>query len=164
MSGDATLPASLVIREARVEDADAVSGLITSLGRYFLADPAHPETAAAFWPTIGPAAIAEALAGERYRYHVAEVDGVLAGVVGVRDGSHLYHLFVAEPFHGRGIGARLWETARRDARARGNPGRFTVNSSRHAIGMYERLGFVATDGLQAMNGIEYLPMERVESA
>ena len=164
MSGDAAVPGSLAIREARVEDADAVSGLINSLARFFLADPDHPETAAAFLETIGPAAIAEALAGERYRYHVAEVDGVLAGVVGVRDGSHLFHLFVAEAYHGRGIGARLWETARRDARARGNPGRFTVNSSRHAIGMYERFGFVATDSVQARDGVEYLPLQLVESA
>jgi ribosomal protein S18 acetylase RimI-like enzyme len=158
------MPESVTIREARAAEAPAISGLITSLARFFLADPDHPESAAAFLETVGPAAIAQALAEERYRYHVAEVDGVLAGVVGVRDGSHLFHLFVAEPFHGRGIGARLWETARRDARARGNPGRFTVNSSRHAIGMYERMGFVATDTLQARDGVEYLPMQLVESA
>ena len=158
------VPHLLTIREARIEDAAAISALITSLTRYFLADPDDPGAAAAFFPTIGPAALAEALAEDRYRYHVAEVDGVLAGVVGMRDGSHLYHLFVAEPFHGQGIASRLWETARREARARGNPGRFTVNSSRHAIPLYERLGFVGTDSLQVMNGIAFLPMRLDESA
>jgi ribosomal protein S18 acetylase RimI-like enzyme len=163
MREDAAVPGSVVVRAARPEDAEAISALITSLARYFLADPDHPEAAAEFWPTIGPAAIAAALAGERHRYHVAEVDGALAGVVGVRDGSHLYHLFVAETFHGRGIGSRLWGIARGEALARGNPGRFTVNSSRHAIGLYERLGFVATDALQAKHGLEFLPMQLVES-
>jgi GNAT superfamily N-acetyltransferase len=155
---------ALILREARPEDAGAISGLITSLSRYFLADPDDPEPAAAFFGTIAPAAIAASLAGDRFRYHVAEVDGVLAGVVGVRDASHLYHLFVAEPFHGRGIGSRLWDTARREARARGNPGRFTVNSSRHGIPIYERLGFVATDALQVRDGLAFLPMQLIESA
>ncbi len=163
MSGASAVAEPFAIRPGCVDDAAAISGLITSLGRYFLADPEHPETAAAFWPTIGPAALARALADARYRYYVAEVDGALAGVVGVRDAGHLLHHFVAEPFHGQGIGGRLWDTACRDARARGNPGRFTVNSSRHAVGMYERWGFVATDALQAVNGIEYLPMQRVET-
>jgi GNAT superfamily N-acetyltransferase len=152
------VPESLVLRAARPEDATAISSLITGLSRYFLADPDDPQAAAAFFPTIGPAAIGDALASDRYRYHVAEVDGVLAGVVGMRDGRHLYHLFVAEPFHGRGIASRLWDTARGEARAQGNPGEFTVNSSRHAIPLYERLGFRATDSLQVMNGIAFLPM------
>lgn len=158
------MPHSLTIREARPDDAGAISALVTSLLRYFLADPERPEDAAAFVETIGPAATAERLADARYRYHVAEVDGALAGVVGVRDAGHLYHLFVAEPFHGRGIAGRLWNVARREARAAGNPGRFTVNSSRYAIPVYERLGFTPTDVLQVQDGIAFMPMELVESA
>lgn len=38
----------------------------------------------------------------RCRYHVAESAGKLVGVVGVRDDTHLFHLFVAEGFHRRG--------------------------------------------------------------
>jgi GNAT superfamily N-acetyltransferase len=156
------VPESLVVRPARAEDAEAISGLINSLFRYFLSDPDRPEDAEAFFRKISVEGIAEVLADERYRYQVAEAGGILAGVVGMRDGAHLYHLFVAEPFHGQGIGARLWDTARREARARGNPGRFTVNSSRYAIPVYERLGFVATDALQVMDGLAYLPMALLE--
>lgn len=153
----------IIIRTARPGDAGAISALITSLSRYFLADPDDPGAAAAFFRTISPPGMAEILASERYRYHVAEAEGVLAGVAGVRDGGHLYHLFVAEPYHGRGIAARLWESAEREARAHGNPGRFTLNSSRFAIPFYERLGFTATDALQVKDGLAYLPMQRVES-
>jgi GNAT superfamily N-acetyltransferase len=153
----------VILREARPDDAEAISGLIASLSRYALADPDQPQAAAEFFRTVAPAAIAGALASDRYRYHVAEVDGVLAGVVGVRDGAHLYHLFVAEPFHGQGIGERLWDAARRDARARGNPGRFTVNSSLYAIPVYTRFGFVATDEEQVKDGVAYLPMELIEA-
>ncbi len=149
---------AFILREARLDDAGAISALILSLSRYFLADPDDPEPAAAFLAALAPDAIAEKLADGRYRYHVAEVEGALAGVVGVRDAAHLYHLFVAEPFHGRGIAARLWDTARRQARAQGNPGRFTVNSSMYADPVYERLGFVATDGPQVQEGVAFLPM------
>lgn len=148
----------LIVREARPDDAAAISALVTSLARYFLADPDDPGAAAAFFATIAPDAMAQRLADERYRYHVAEADGVVAGVVGVRDADHLYHLFVAERFHGRGIAGRLWATAQRQARAQGNPGRFTVNSSPYAVPMYERMGFVATDGPRVQDGIAFLPM------
>lgn len=153
-----TAPDAPLIRPAGPHDAEAISALILSLAPYFLVEPDRPESAEAFLATLAPAAMAERLADDRYRYHVAEADGVLAGVVGVRDASHLYHLFVAEPFHGRGIAARLWDTARRQARAQGNPGRFTVNSSLYAIPVYERLGFVATDVRQVQDGVAFLPM------
>ncbi|HEX8393381.1 MAG TPA: GNAT family N-acetyltransferase [Longimicrobium sp.] len=149
---------AVIIREATPMDADAISALIHSLARWFLADPGRPEDAAAFFETITPAAVADALAGGRFRYHVAEADGVMVGVVGVREGRHLYHLFVAEPFHGRGIAGRLWAQARRVALEEGNPGEFTVNSSASAIPVYERLGFVPTGELQVQNGIAFLPM------
>jgi ribosomal protein S18 acetylase RimI-like enzyme len=77
-----------------------------------------------------------------YRYHIAEEDGELAGVVAVRDNSHLYHLFVSERFQGQGLARRLWEVAKTASLSAGNPGLFTVNSSRYAVGMYENFGFV----------------------
>lgn len=162
--GSGILSPPPVIRAARVEDAEAVSVLITSLSRYFLADPDDPGAAAAFLATLTPSAVRERLRDERYRYHVAEVDSELAGVVGMRDAAHLYHLFVAEPFHGRGIAAALWDAARREALASGNPGEFTVNSSPHAIPVYERFGFRAAGALQVADGIAYLPMRLARPA
>lgn len=149
---------AITLRAARGEDADAISALITSLAHFGLADADDPGAAAAFFATVTPAAIAAALADARYRYHVAEAEGALAGVIGMRDGGHLYHLFVAEPFRGQGIAARLWGRARAEAVAQGNPGRFTVNSTRYAVPVYERLGFVAADALQVREGLAYLPM------
>jgi GNAT superfamily N-acetyltransferase len=146
------------VRSARAEDAEAISALITSLAHHGLADPDDPGAAAAFFATITPEALARNLADERFRYHVADADGALAGVIGMRDVAHLYHLFVAEPFRGRGIATRLWETARAEAVARGDPDGFTVNATRYAIPVYERLGFVPADALQVKEGLAYLPM------
>ncbi|HZG41501.1 MAG TPA: GNAT family N-acetyltransferase, partial [Longimicrobium sp.] len=153
------LPADLTIREATPDDAGRISALIASLARYFLADPERPQDAAAFFETITSSTIADAMASGRYRYHVAESAGELAGIVGVRDAGHLYHLMVAERFHGRRVASTLWEVARKAAAEGGNTGGFTVNSSLDAVPVYERFGFTATGAVQVQNGIAFMPME-----
>ena len=153
------LPPELTIREAKPEDAGRISALIASLARYFLANPERPQDAAAFFETITPARISDSIAGGRYRYHLAESAGELAGIVGVRDTGHLYHLMVAEPLHGHGIACTLWDVAKKAAASDGNTGRFTVNSSVNAVPVYERFGFTATGAVQVQNGIAFVPME-----
>jgi GNAT superfamily N-acetyltransferase len=153
------LPPDLTIREATGDDAGRISALVASLARYFLADPERPQDAAAFFETIAPAAIADSIASGRYRYHLAEAAGELAGLVGVRDAGHLYHLMVAEPFHGQRIASTLWDVAKKAAAGDGNTGRFTVNSSVNAVPVYERFGFRATGAVQVQNGIAFVPME-----
>ena len=147
------------IREARPEDAAAISALIDSLAHYFLIDPADRASAEPFFRANAPESLAETIREGRIRYHVAERGGELMGTVAVRDDTHLYHLFVAESLHRQGLGARLWETARAGAAARGNPGRFTVNSSLYAVPLYERLGFRPTAAPQRQNGLAFVPME-----
>jgi GNAT superfamily N-acetyltransferase len=149
----------LTIREATPEDAGRISALIAALARHFLADPHRPEDAAAFFETITPSAIADSIASGRYRYHLAEAAGELAGIVGVRDAGHLYHLMVAEPLHGQGIASTLWGAAKKAASSDGNTGRFTVNSSLNAVPVYRRFGFAATGAVQVQNGIAFVPME-----
>lgn len=146
------------IREAREEDAPAIAALVASLAGRFLADPDDPGAAAPFFESISPGAVAERIRGAAFRHHVAEVGGALAGVVVVRDASHLYHLFVAAPLHGRGIARRLWGVAREAALAAGGSGRFTVNSSLPAVPVYERFGFVADGEAVVKDGLAYLPM------
>lgn len=94
---------------------------------------------------------------------MAQVGSGLAGVAGMRDGSHLYHLFVAERFHGRGIGARLWEVAKREAQEAGADG-FTVNASLYAVPIYQRFGFVPTGEQVVKDGLVSLPMMLASTA
>lgn len=149
----------LAIREATAEDAEAISALVASLAPYFLADPDDSKAAAPFFESVSPEALRRYLTEGRYRYHVAESGGELVGVVGVRDGMHLFHLFVAEGFQRRGLAARLWSRARDAARAAGNPGRFTVNASLYAVPVYERFGFRLTGSEVRKDGVAYVPME-----
>ncbi len=52
----------------------------------------------------------------------------------------------------------LWERVRDEALANGNPGRITVNSSRYAVPVYFRLGFVKDGGIAEKNEVTSQPM------
>jgi ribosomal protein S18 acetylase RimI-like enzyme len=93
-----------------------------------------------------------------FRYHVAHAGGVFVGFVGVRNNSHLYHLFVAEEAQRNGVARSLWNVAKAACRAAGNTGRFTVNSSNNAIAVYKSFGFVRTAPTQDSEGVLYNPM------
>ncbi len=92
-------------------------------------------------------------------YHVAEIDGAVRGFVAMREQRHLYHLFVDQAWHRRGIARRLWEHARQVALDGGSDGVFTVNASSYAIPVYEQFGFVRTAPTQEAKGLRYNPMQ-----
>ncbi len=96
----------LRIREATVDDAAAISRLIRPLAEKFIAADFSPAGARNLLASLEPDAVAGYFESG-YEYHVAEQDGLLVGVVAVRDNSHLYHLFVAEQFQRRAVARRL---------------------------------------------------------
>lgn len=147
----------LAIRLATPADATAIGSLILDLLPFLTLHP-QGEGAEQFIANVGIDAQRRYLAQENFRYHVAYLGDELAGVVAMRDNGHLFHLFVRAALHGQGLGRRLWELARDEALARGNPGAFTVNSSDHAEPMYRRLGFEPTAPRAEHDGIAYIPM------
>jgi predicted GNAT family N-acyltransferase len=83
----------------------------------------------------------------------------LAGAIGMRDSTHLYQLVVARRAWRQGLARRLWTTARQTAEAAGNPGHFTVNSSRYAVPVYKRFGFEVSGPERQKDGIAFIPMK-----
>jgi N-acetylglutamate synthase-like GNAT family acetyltransferase len=150
-------------REARITDARAISELIRPLAEKHIACELSPEGASNLLASMEPRAI-EGYMTSGFKYHVAEDNGVVIGVVGVRDNSHLYHLFVADDYRGRGIAHDLWRVARAGCVEAGNVGEFTVNSSRFAVEMYRRFGFVETGPPETKNGVTSVPMKLTETA
>jgi ribosomal protein S18 acetylase RimI-like enzyme len=148
---------TFTLRPGQVADASAISALILSLQPYLTIAP-DAAGAEEFLLTIQPDAIAYNLRAPNFRYQLALHGNILAGLVAVRDNSHLYSLYVASAYHARGLGRLLWEAGRDDARALGNRGRFTVNSSAYAQAMYQHLGFRATGPMAELNGIRFVPM------
>lgn len=148
---------AIVIRPGTVADAPLIGALVLDLLPYLTVDPAG-QGAEAFVVNIDAAAQARYLAMPSFRYRLAWRGDTLAGFVAMRDNGHLFHLFVDRALHGQGLGRRLWELARDEALALGNPGVFTVNASDHALAMYTRLGFVPTGPREEKNGIAWTPM------
>ncbi len=144
------------IRNATAEDASAISRLIGSVARFFTLQP-DGAGAEDFLKTISTDSVTGYLTDPRFAYFKAEQDGTLAGVVALRDASHLYHLFVDPSFQRQGLSRQLWEHARAAVRDT-NPGYFTVNSTPYAQPIYERFGFVATGPRVETKGIAFVPM------
>src|SRR5471032_778608 len=145
---------TLTLRPARLSDATAISALIAELMPYMTLDP-DGIGAESFIATMQAPAIAGYLALQRYWYRLGWLNGELAGVVGVRDGSHLFHLFVARRFHGGGLARQLWQAAQATA---ASDCAWTVNSSPHAAAMYEYFGFRATGPRVEQHGVAWIPM------
>lgn len=100
------------------------------------------------------------LASARCRYLLAFSGSELAGFIAIRDGSHLFHLFVGRAHQRQGLGRRLWQQALRELCTPNSEGGFTVNSSLAAVPVYCSFGFAPAGSTQSVDGISFLPMRR----
>ncbi|MGN6153639.1 MAG: GNAT family N-acetyltransferase [Lysobacteraceae bacterium] len=144
---------SPTIRTATLDDADAISALVAGLAHHFLEDP-DAEAAQPFLATLTPAATAQRIASPDFRHYVAEDESGVCGVIALRGGSHVYHLFVREDRHRRGIARALWT----HARALSGHDTFTVRSSLYAEPVYAALGFVREAPPRTDNGVTWVAM------
>lgn len=148
----------MIIRKAELDDIDAISQLITPLVIKYILPTCSKEGGQLILNSMAPNCISNYLdAG--HEYHVAELNGELVGVVGMKDNAHLYHLFVADSQQGKGLSRTLWEQAKDVCLANGNEGQFTVNSALNATDVYLKFGFVPVSGVRERAGIKDMPME-----
>jgi GNAT superfamily N-acetyltransferase len=142
----------ITLRPATAMDYPALADLLHALAQVFIVPGMPTEAAATFLRENDK----EAMLAYRAQGHVvtvAEIGGELAGFIAIRPPSHLFHLFVAQPFQRRGVARALWCAARGDA------GRFTVNSSPYAIPAYAAMGFACAGPLACHNGVTFQPMK-----
>src|SRR6188768_3530671 len=116
------------LRAGSLADAEAIAGLIAGFQSELTDDPSGAG-AEEFLASVSLQAEREYLASERYRYLLAYSGSQLAGFIAIRDGSHLFHLFVERAHQRQGIARLLWERALSELGDPGNKGAFTVNSS-----------------------------------
>jgi len=92
---------------------------------------------------------------------VAEHDGRIVGVLGIRDRSHVALFFVDAEHQRAGVGRKLLDNAIESARmANAAVDALSVNSSLWAVSVYERLGFRVVNSEREQNGIRFVPMVR----
>jgi GNAT superfamily N-acetyltransferase len=133
--------------------------LIASFQTELTDDPSGAD-AEVYLVSVSVQAEREYLASERYGYLLAYSDSQLAGFIAIRDGSHLFHLFVERSRQRQGIARRLWERALKELCVPTSDGGFTVNSSLSAVPVYQAFGFVPSESIQRVHGISFLPMRR----
>ena len=144
------------IRSLVPADIPAAAALLRRAAEEFILHESTPADGAVFLAEQGEEGMRGFLA-KGYVYHVAEIDGTLAGFIAIRERSHVYSLYVERRFHRRGVARRLWETAKQAALGPGHPGAFTVKASNHAVPFYESLGFVRSAPMQ-VSTVCYNPM------
>lgn len=146
------------IRSIEEADVPALARLLRELAEEFIVHESPPEGRVSFLRENDEDGLRGYLA-RGFVYHVAEIDGEIAGFVAVRERSHLFQLFVGKRWQRRGVARALWEVARRVACEGGHPGVRTVNASNHAVPVYEALGFVRSAPMQFNKGVYFNPME-----
>ncbi len=146
------------IREAGLDDANEIGKLMCTLAKKFITAEFSSQAREHFLSSNNGKSVEQNMRSG-FSYLVATCSKRLVGVVGVKDNSHLYHLFVAEHYQGMGLARRLWEKAMDECKHLGNRGTFTVNSSNNAIGLYEKLGFARTGPMVEKDGVFFNPME-----
>jgi len=140
-------------------DAEAIAGLIASFQSELTDDPSGAG-AEEYLASVSVEAERGYLASERYRYLLAYSDSQLAGFIAIRDGCHLFHLFVERLHQRQGIARSLWERALRELGTTSSDRGITVNSSLSAVPVYNAFGFVPAGSIKSMHGISFLPMRR----
>jgi GNAT superfamily N-acetyltransferase len=148
----------VIIREALAEDAGDISLLISSLAEKYILPNCSPDGGNLLMASMTTDSIKQYLV-EGYQYHVAEAASALVGAIGMKNNTHLFHLFISDLYQGQGLSKKLWEKAKTACLLRGNNGEFTVNSVPDAKGVYLKLGFVPTGGIREKNGIKDIPMQ-----
>jgi GNAT superfamily N-acetyltransferase len=147
------------IRSGSPSDAEAIAGLIASFQSELTDDPSGAG-AEEYLASVSVRAEREYLASARYRYLLAYSGSQLAGFIAIRDGSHLFHLFVERAHQRQGVARALWERALHELGPPESQGAFTVNSSLSAVPIYRAFGFAPAGSLQSVHGISFLPMRR----
>ncbi len=100
-------------RAGSPSDADAIAGLIASFRNELTDDPSGAG-AEEYLASVSVRAEREYLASARYGYLLAYSGSQLVGFIAIRDGSHLFHLFVERAHQRQGIARLLWERALRE--------------------------------------------------
>lgn len=152
------MPAAITYRLGRLDDAVLIGRFVRRVVREAVL-PEQPRRAAELLMSrLSARSIHEQLREGR-RFQLAFAGDVLVGVAAMRDNSHLFQMYVTTRQRGKGIARRLWQRALADAVRRAGTTRFTLNATRMAVPVYERLGFIATGPRgPSSNGIVSTPM------
>ena len=148
----------LIYRLMGEEDAAEVSALVLSGFDTYIASEYTPGGIAEFRKYAETAALVDRAKHDHFVVIVRR-EGILAGMIEMRQNNHVSLLFVVEAFQRQGLSRTLLDHAMAEVRDRGGElERVTVNSSRYGVPAYKALGFRQTGPERSVNGILFTPM------
>jgi GNAT superfamily N-acetyltransferase len=150
---------SYQIRGLTSPDLPQAMSLVWAVFSEFEAPEYSAEGIAEFKSFIEIHRMAEKLVSGEIKFWGCIIGGEIVGVIATRPPCHIALLFVRRDLHRQGIARSLYETVRDYYLSSGEQWTMTVNSSPYAVGAYARLGFVAIDSEQVVNGLRFTPMK-----
>jgi len=149
---------SIIYRQIESSETATVSLLAREVFDQFVASHYQTEGIAEFHRYASVEALSQRHKSG-YITLVAEHSGELIGMLHLREPRHVSMLFVQSSRQRSGIARGLLAAA--GTLAGDINCEFTVSSSPNAVSAYERLGFRITGSEQCINGIRFVPMQRI---
>lgn len=146
-------------RRLTAKDAEQAMALVLRVFDEFVAPEFSSEGSREFRKYANAEAACERLASGNILLGCETGEG-LAGIMELRNNSHIVFFFVDGACQRSGLGKTLLDHAVSLLR-KINPtlAAVTVNASPNAVEAYRRFGFQPTDSMQEHNGIRHLPMQ-----
>ena len=141
------------IRSATHTDAQGIQELTLSLSHFYL-DGKNKALPRWLESNLKLNEILARIESPQFENYICESDGKVVGYLSIKEGAHLYHLFVDEKFQGQGLSRKLWEHGKRLASSNA----FTLRSSLFAVPVYKQFGFIEDGCVLKKDGVSFQPM------
>ena len=143
-----------------VGESEQVSALALSLFDEFIGPEYSEEGIREFHKYVDPQAFQKRIQNNHLLIVAKAVTGIV-GMIEIRDRNHVALLFVEKKHQKRGVARALLQAAFDEVNSlASHVERITVNSSRHGLHIYEKLGFIQTGPERNINGILFIPMAK----
>lgn len=148
------------IRKANIHDWDEAMKLAWRTFLKFEAKEYGEEGINNFRDFLSDAMLRRMFLTGEYPMFVALDGEKQAGMISLRNKTHISLLFVEEGYHHRGIGRSLVEKLAGYIRTEYGEDKLTVNAAPYAIGFYHEIGFRDVAPQLTRDGIIYTPMKK----
>jgi ribosomal protein S18 acetylase RimI-like enzyme len=150
---------SVRYRPMKPGDEVQVSNLVARSFNEFIAPGFSEEGIEEFFKYANHRAIVKRSEAGDHFVIVAETDGVIVGMIEIKERRHVSMLFVDKSFQRKGVATELLSLALEEiGSGAAIPEKITVNSSPFAVSFYERAGFKPTSEPRTIHGIVHIPM------
>jgi len=152
----------IIIRDINSSEEVKVSGFIEKVFSSQIAPLFTEEGVHEFSSYIRPLAFADRMSTGNNFLLIAETNDEnreFAGIIEVRDYSHISLFFVDSDLQRKGVGRLLLKTAIDKCLEKGTR-EITVHSSPNSVTAYMRFGFIKQGDETEQNGIKYVPMKK----